>query len=441
MYLIAILLSSSFVYFGSRTKKQINVAMAGNKNYGLNDDVFGFAWSSNYGWTSFNSTDCDTNGTIFLGTPAGCPPDGTPFYDYGVNVNSNGDFLRSDSSHSYAWNPNIGWIDFAPTGPYPGNPQTPAHYDASTGDVTGWAKVLSLGDGGWLKMSDTSNGNWMGKGMQADAAGNFSGFAWNGNSDNSGMGWLSFNCSDIPNSCNGGTNSGEQCKAPADCPGGSCVSTCSFSNYVVYANLPPATPVMGTVATSSCIGGAMPATVNWTDMSNNETGFQVQYEPSGGSWGNFCSQTPSPPVSLTGDSMSCAGGVLLNPSTTYYFQVKATGTSTDSLWAGPANITTSYCPPYLNGNPTYNCDAVNLSWTQTGTGVNYYQVYRNQDNTTWQKIADNIPSATLNYSDTNITSGANYQYYIVAQTNGLQSNTISVNACPKLPTWKEVKTQ
>src|SRR3989338_169857 len=55
---------------------------------GTNDNLSGFAWSSNTGWISFNSTN--------QGTGA----------NYGVTVAKNGDMS------GYAWSSNIGWISF-----------------------------------------------------------------------------------------------------------------------------------------------------------------------------------------------------------------------------------------------------------------------------------------------------------------------------------------
>lgn len=99
------------------------------------DNFSGYAWSSNFGWISFNCTN-----------EANCGSS-----DYGVDLDMEyGDFS------GYAWSSNIGWIDFSPAGPYPGAPYHGAKYEyEDTGDVrrvTGWAKALTLGDEGWLKM-------------------------------------------------------------------------------------------------------------------------------------------------------------------------------------------------------------------------------------------------------------------------------------------------
>ncbi len=133
---------------------QVNITQAGT-----DQNIVGFAWSSSFGWISFNST--DTGSAV----------------NYGVNIN-----LASGNFSGYAWSPNIGWIDFAPNGPYPPiGPAYSARYDS--GNLTGWAKVLSLGNNGWLRFENAS--------MAAD--GKFLGWMWNANEDGSGIGWVSLN--------------------------------------------------------------------------------------------------------------------------------------------------------------------------------------------------------------------------------------------------------
>ncbi|KKQ60320.1 MAG: hypothetical protein US81_C0024G0007 [Parcubacteria group bacterium GW2011_GWE2_38_18] len=159
-----------------------------------NPNVSGFAWGENFGWISFNSKDCDPdNDGAFNGLPSGCPLSSPPAVNsYGVSIDSSTGLFSG-----HAWSENAGWIDFGPTSGFPSAPLHAATYDLSSGEVTGWAKVLALGDDGWLKMSDDTVPSWLGQGLKISSSTyEFSGWAWNGNSDNSGLGWVSFNSSD-----------------------------------------------------------------------------------------------------------------------------------------------------------------------------------------------------------------------------------------------------
>jgi len=135
--------------------------LAGGAKAGSEHNVSGWAWSSNIGWISFNNTT------------------GGGETNYGVHINEDGTFS------GYAWSENIGWIDFAPASGYPADPQYSAKVDTATGEVSGWARALSYGDGwdGWIKMRDGSYGVSINF-----STGDFSGFAWGSDV----VGWISF---------------------------------------------------------------------------------------------------------------------------------------------------------------------------------------------------------------------------------------------------------
>lgn len=134
---------------------------------GLSQNTSGWAWSSNIGWISFNSLDCDADGNgLSDGAPLGCPVTGTPISDYGVQVNP-----TSGELSGYAWSSGVGWISFnradtgtPPEAPYNGSESFIACVDfldagqlcdnADNNKVYGWARALSYGGGwdGWISL-------------------------------------------------------------------------------------------------------------------------------------------------------------------------------------------------------------------------------------------------------------------------------------------------
>ena len=142
----------------------------------------GYAWSENIGWVSFN---CSNNNSCAA-------------VNYSVSVDeANGKFS------GYGWSENIGWIDFAPNGPYPASPNNSAEINFASGQVSGWARIVSLKDysnSGWIKLKDGNYGVVL-------SAGKFDGYAW---SDE--IGWIDFSpqYSGVEYSCycGGWTNSG-----------------------------------------------------------------------------------------------------------------------------------------------------------------------------------------------------------------------------------------
>ena len=174
MYAAAIALSILIV---SRQKSEgPKIAQAGTEH-----NVFGYAWSENFGWVSFNCTNDGSCATV----------------NYGVNID-----LGTGNFSGYAWSSNLGWISFnrSDTGDPPDQPHKTgailADYNSGSGEVNGWAKILSLGDDGWIKLRKFSADIGANYGVSIDqATGDFSGWAWNATSTAGiGLGWLSFNC-------------------------------------------------------------------------------------------------------------------------------------------------------------------------------------------------------------------------------------------------------
>ncbi|MFH1259015.1 MAG: DUF4082 domain-containing protein [Elusimicrobiota bacterium] len=161
---------------------------------GMVGNVSGFAWSENIGWISFNSSNCDIDGDgLYDGSPLGCPASGS-VNPYSVDIDSDGYF------YGYAWSENIGWISFnrtdtgnPPEAPYNGGSGPIATFDSVSEKVSGWARALVNGGGwdGWIKLGDDS-GVWPAGGQQVSivASDEFMGWAWGDDV----VGWLSFNC-------------------------------------------------------------------------------------------------------------------------------------------------------------------------------------------------------------------------------------------------------
>lgn len=189
------------------------------------DNVWGWAWSENVGWISFNCyNDYDGDGTL----ESHCTDMGYSS-DYGVSINE-----TTGNLSGYAWAgggedaagnpvPTIGWINFDPAGAYPDTPNYSACLDLpdqsgescnGVGDntISGWARacaVFQSGCSGSLK-PDSERGGWDGwihlrddgtipYGVYIQKVNDHSEFhdwAWGGDdtSKTAIIGWVSFNC-------------------------------------------------------------------------------------------------------------------------------------------------------------------------------------------------------------------------------------------------------
>ena len=84
------------------------------------------------------------------------------------------------------------------------------------------------------------------------------------------------------------------------------------------------------------------ATANWTDNSDDETGFKVEVgESSGGTVASWSAASGSP-AAADAESLALTG---LDAETTYKFRVCATNANGDSDWSESAEFTTDEAPP------------------------------------------------------------------------------------------------
>jgi len=161
---------------------------------GANANLRGFAWSETAGWISFNAKDCDTNGDGYVdtGNCGGAGNASTPTYNYGVTIATSS--TEKGYVYGYAWSSNFGWISFnkktcqsgidigkfcltsgdcdssascldsangaigtPPSAPYNDESNYTAFYDYNTNQLRGWGKALGMGNNGWIRMEDTSD--------------------------------------------------------------------------------------------------------------------------------------------------------------------------------------------------------------------------------------------------------------------------------------------
>ncbi|MCK4554906.1 fibronectin type III domain-containing protein [Candidatus Parcubacteria bacterium] len=440
--------AASAGFFIFKFNKNIDIVRAGT-----GENVSGFAWNSNIGWISFNTIDCDTNENDLYDAgdtgPAGCPAVGTPFFNYGVNINpTTGNFS------GYAWSNNVGWISFVETdlsdyafSAHCDDPATcdetgdncTACYNSTDNNVYGWAKILSLGDEGWIKMGDSIIrdtafpisfpvsfpiifGSSFSYGVSIDAITNdFSGWAWNGNGTGAGIGWVNFNCADE----------------------GVCAADGGYDYKVYVSSTPPNKPAITSItplANYQCER----LVVAWGDVSG-ETGYRVYRDTV-----QVSSDLSADVTSFT-DSGLAAG-------TTYDYVVQAFnlfGSSDSDVYS---RATYSVCA--VSGvTGIGKCpNIIELDWGDD-VGAVHYEVQRCKSTNPTVDC-----SLVANYSD--ITGGScvnpteincvddtilgtevqdYFQYRVrravsaVPEHGDWSAPSDQIQACPGMPTWKEVK--
>ncbi len=199
------------------------------------DNVSGYAHTeTSDSWISFNCNSAELVDIFTFTFPMyfSFPP--CSDNDFGVNGESDGSFTGYALSDAY------GWIDFLPA------TSSPPIYSSSTGLVTGYAHIISLGSSGWMQLHER-----VGEGKDGVSidyiTGDFSGYGWNPTA-----GWVSFNCIDE--------------------------SYCATTDYKVNMYIDLTTNTMSAPNWSvaqSCNSSADRAVVRWTLIGDPQTAYQV----------------------------------------------------------------------------------------------------------------------------------------------------------------------
>ncbi len=445
MFVIAFGLSFAIVYYEFVLSPNIKIIKADSSN-----NINGYAWSPNIGWVSFNCTNDDSCATS----------------NYGVSLNSDTGYFSG-----YAWSPNIGWISFNETNPpdnYSFNTSCKtsgcnssnnctACYNSGSENVHGWAKILSLGDNGWIKFHDT----WT-NGVSIDSdTGSLIGWAWNGNSDDSGIGWLSFSCAND--------------------------NSCATSDYKVIATISAAPTITDLTAPNWSFAqaaqyGALQAKLGWVfnDVDNgaSESAYQIIVNNSNsidnplfnsGKCTGYKEPTGKCKIDVGVDRFPIDSVIDLDYNTPYYWWIKVWD-NTD-IASSLMQYNTDQDTPIEADDfsrltfTTYKHEMpdVDFSWfpisPSKGEEVNFIsdsQIYSTEhpdtavdcteDSCDWEWsatsginiIAPTASSTIIKFDSTGsatitlkITDSDGYYTYV--------SKTINVNA--ELPKWKEVKSQ
>jgi hypothetical protein len=169
-------------------------------------------------------------------------------------------------------------------------------------------------------------------------------------------------------------------------------------------------------------------TVRWTDLSNNEDGFRVEYRLSGGT-GAWLSGAD------TGAGITSAHVSGLTPRTAYDLRVLATNGSLVSAASSTLTVTTSPSPDEPVGEP-YNLTAarifntsVTLTWTDNASNETGFRILRSLTaagaTTTFM-----VPANTTEWTDSPLSPNTNY-YYRVQAVRDLLSADPSAQISPR----------
>ncbi len=390
---------------------------------GPGDNVWGWAWSENIGWISFNNI--SGGGAI----------------DYGVNIDGAGLFS------GYAWSENIGWISFEPADVnVAGCPDSPADcqadLDLSTGEVSGWARALSYGGGwdGWIKLSGSwTDGVSVISNSSPPPASVFEGWAWG----DVVVGWISFNCSNTAGAC--------------------VTSDYKVMTSVVINNPPTAINLNRTEGNycgcaisqvTQCSGSksSPPIYLNWTfdDPGDTQSVYQVEIHRNS-SYTSLAMDSGEVNTSGPGPDYSYAPSGL-NFNTPYWWRLKVWDGGTPSLesdWIYPAVSpfttdirwpNTAFVPDLLNPPAQVEVTFIDESKCYTSVGVEYDCKDGAGVSYSWDFDYDGSFDPTdWTKGDTVYTYLLTGDYIVRLEVTGSMCPCVfPLTATLPLPTWKEI---
>lgn len=173
-----------------------------------------------------------------------------------------------------------------------------------------------------------------------------------------------------------------------------------------YSITPPSKPANLTAKGSSTSS----IDLGWQDMSNNETGFEIERSSDGIDFTKISTVEANQTV-YTDNELSSA--------TKYYFRVRATGPAGSSEYTNVADATTGsdatvpVAPETLKATATYST-FVSLSWTDNSNNETGFEIERSLDGTAFTLLTT-VASNTSGYKDeNNVTPSTTYYYRIRA---------------------------
>ncbi|MGH7598227.1 MAG: fibronectin type III domain-containing protein [bacterium] len=183
------------------------------------------------------------------------------------------------------------------------------------------------------------------------------------------------------------------------------------SNYSNTANAKPkfGTPAAPTGLTASISGTFI--TLDWTDNSNNETGFKIERKTGAGNYVEIG-------FTAMNVKQSTIGG--LSENTTYFHRVRAYNADGTSAYTNEVSNTT-LATPALTATVVTTAQ-IDLAWTDNSTSEDGFKIERKIGTTgTYAQIAT-VGSNVTSYSNTGLTENTEYIYRIRAYNAGGHSN-------------------
>jgi hypothetical protein len=194
---------------------------------------------------------------------------------------------------------------------------------------------------------------------------------------------------------------------------GGATSTQQVSSWAYTVN--PVAPY----APSSTVATAKSSTeldLSWAEPYSNVSSYTVSQQNSAGSF-----------VAINTTSGTTFADIGLTSSTTYNFEVTATnanGSATSAIFSGTTPLRPSLITNLTSTGITLS--GVTLNWTNPASGATSVDLTRTgvSDGSSYSTV---LPAGTSTYSDSNLSSGSEYDYAVSANTSSGSTQPVTVD--------------
>lgn len=177
---------------------------------------------------------------------------------------------------------------------------------------------------------------------------------------------------------------------------------------------PPASPARLTITATTY----NQISLQWADLSSNESGFQIERSPDGAAWNK---------IADVGANTTTYNDQSVQAQTHYYYRVRAVNAAGASDYSNVVDATTPAGPPAAPQNlvaTAASTTQINLTWNAVANATNIL-IERSPNGTdSWNQVGSVLGTAT-SYNDPNLTQNTHYYYRIRATNssgNGQYSN-------------------
>lgn len=193
---------------------------------------------------------------------------------------------------------------------------------------------------------------------------------------------------------------------------------------------PPTAPTnLAATATSSS-----QINLSWTDNSNNEQGFKIEY--------SLSSSSGFTEIATVGANITTYSNTGLNANTTYYYRVRAYNSAGNSAYSNTASATTAQVPPQAPSNlqaTAASSSQINLSWQDNSNNEDGFKIERSTQETSGFTEIASIGVDVTSYRNTGLNAGITYYYRVRAYNSAGNSgysntaNATTLQAPPAAP--------